>query len=139
MASKFSSQPVDRAHVVLAQRVDVAHLEPPALEERHRLADRPHVHVGGDERLDERSAAGVAVAAAGAGHLLDQHPPAGLDRVVQDLGVGAVVLLADVLAHLDRGDRVEGSTGCHLGDLAVVLQPDLDAVLEAALADALRR
>src|SRR6476659_1474911 len=63
-----------RQHVVLAQRVDVAHLEPPALEVRDGLADGPHVHVRRDERLDERATAGPL---AGAGHLLDQHPSPG--------------------------------------------------------------
>ena len=87
--------------------------------------------------LDERAAAGVAVAAAGAGHLLDQHTSAGLDRVVQDLGVGAVVLLADVLTDLEGADGVEGRPAGDLGDLPVVLQPDLEAVRQAALVDAL--
>ena len=41
-----------------------------------------------------------------------------------------VVALADVLAHLEGGDRVERA----VGDLAVVLQPDLDPVLQTALA-----
>ena len=50
-------------------------------------------------------------------------------------GEDRVVLLADVLAHLDRGDRVERS----VGDVAVVLQPDLDPVREAPLGDPLRR
>ncbi len=50
---------VDRADVVLAQRVDVTHLQTHLLDEVDGLADGPHRHVGSDERLDERAAAGV--------------------------------------------------------------------------------
>ena len=62
-----------------------------------------------------------------AGHLLDQDPPA---RREQSLDAGderRVVAPADVLAHLDRRHRVEGT----VSDLAVVLEPDLDPVLES--------
>ncbi len=96
----------DGQHVVLAQPVHVADLEAGALEEADGLADRAHVHVGRDEALDERAAAGPL---AGPRHLLDEHPAARLDRAVQDLGVRRVVVLADVLAHLDRGHRVVGA------------------------------
>ena len=123
----------DGQHVVLAQRVHVADLEAARLDEADGLADRPHVHVGGDERLDERAAAGVLAAArALARHLLDQHPAARLDRAAQHLDVRRVVAGADVLAHLEGADGVEVVA---LGDLAVVLEPDLDPVLQAALGD----
>jgi len=54
------------------------------------------MHVLRDEGLDQRPAAGMAYAANRARHLLDQHPSAGPHRVVEDLRVGAVVLLTDV-------------------------------------------
>ena len=44
--------------------------------------------------------------------------------------VGAPPAHADRLDHFDRGDRVE-----LLGDLAIILQPDLDPVGEARLGD----
>ena len=93
----------------------------------------PHRHVGGDERLDERSAAGVLAATrALARHLLDQHPAAGPHRAAQHLDVGRVVGGADVLTHLQGADGVEVVA---LGHLAVVLEPDLDPVLQTALGD----
>jgi hypothetical protein len=51
---------------------------------------------------------------------------------VQLRRVDGVVVLPDVLAHLDAGDGVEGA----VGDLAVVLQPDLDPVGQSELRDA---
>jgi len=48
---------------------------------------------------------------------------------VQGGGVDRVVVLPDVLAHLDGGDRVEGVVRAGLGgDRAVVLHADLDLV-----------
>ena len=120
-------------HVVLAQRVHVAHLEAPSVEVRDGLPDRTHVHVRCDERLDERPTPGMPAVPR---HLLHEHAPARPHRPPQHLDVRRVVALADVLAHLQRPDRVEVVA---LGDLAVVLEPDLDPSLEPALADPLRR
>ena len=125
----MSYQALTVQHVVLAQRVDVADLEAGLLDEVDGLADGPHVHVGRDEGLDERAAAGARRAR----HLLDQRATARPQQAVDLAGERRVVALPDVLAHLDRGDRVEGA----VGHLAVVLQPDLDPILEAALADPL--
>src|SRR4051812_11952942 len=120
------------AHVVFTEAVHVAHLEAAALEQRDGLADGAHVHVGRDESLDEGATAGVR---AGARHLLHQHPAAGSHRSPQHVDVRRVAPLADVLAHLQRADGVEGAfVGRH--HLAVVLEPDLDPSLEPALADA---
>ena len=62
--------------------------------------------------------------------------PPGRTDAAQHLDVRRVVALADVLAHLERPDRVEVVA---LGHLAVVLQPDLDPVAQPALGDPLRR
>ncbi len=67
-------------------------------------------------------------------HLLHQHATVRLHQPVQRGGVGRVVPVADVLPHLQRRDGVER----RVGDVAVVLQPDLHAVPEAALAHALQ-
>src|SRR4029079_10178262 len=45
------------AHVVLAQTLHTAHLEPARLEQPDGLTERAHVHVGRDVGLDERTAA----------------------------------------------------------------------------------
>ena len=58
-------------------------------------------------------------------HLLHEHPAARTHRAPQDVDVRRVVPLADVLAHLERPDRVEVVA---LGHLPVVLQPDLDTI-----------
>ena len=94
---------------MLAHRLDVADLEPGAVDQSDRLGERLHVHVGGDVRLDERPAArtvaGLVVAPR---HLLDEHPAARPQVAVDRLGEHDVLLVADVLTHLDRGDRVDG-------------------------------
>ncbi len=55
---------------MLAHRLHVSHFEPGVFQQRHGFADRAHMHVRRDVRLDERPAAGQAAP----GHLLDQHP-----------------------------------------------------------------
>jgi hypothetical protein len=59
-------------------------------------------------------------------------PAAGPDVAEQGGGVDGVVALADVLAHLEGGDGVERA----VRDLAVVLDPDLDASFQPAFPDA---
>src|SRR5204863_7762551 len=58
------------AHVVLAERVDVAYLEAPDLQQPDGLTQRTHVHVGRDVRLDARTTPGRG--ARTAGHLLHE-------------------------------------------------------------------
>jgi hypothetical protein len=89
---------------VLAHHVHVADLEARARQVRQRVADRAHDHVRGHVGLDERPAAGRVHSAR---HLLDERPAAGAQGAVQRGGEHRVVLLADVLAHLDRADGVE--------------------------------
>ena len=60
--------------------------------------------------------------------------PAGRhERLAQDAEVLVDPLRPDVLGHPDRADRVEPL----VAELAVVLQPDLDLVADAGLADPL--
>ena len=62
----------------------------------------------------------------GARHLLDQQPTVRLEQGVQPGREQGVVRGSDVLAHLDRGDRVER----RVGHVAVVLQPHVDELRE---------
>jgi hypothetical protein len=87
------------------------------------------VHVGGDVALDERTPTGRGVLVAR--HLLQQQASGRFQRPEQDADVRAVLALADVLAHLDRADRVKGLTG--LAELAVVLETDVDPVGQTAV------
>jgi hypothetical protein len=63
---------------------------------------------------------------------LQPQPAAGSERAMKDPDVGRIQLLSDVLAHLAGSDRVEGR-GI---EVAIILQPDLNAVGLAALARA---
>ena len=54
---------------------------------------------------------------------LQRGAPAGLQVARYAIEIGAPPALADRLDHLDRGDGVET-----LGDVAIVLQADLDPV-----------
>ncbi len=103
---------------------DVGDVQPGVGEHADRLRDRTHVHVGGDERLDERATTGMVSGASR--HLLDAHAAAGDHLVVQHFRVRGVVALPHMFAHLDRGDGIEAG----VGDLAVVLHADLHQVAE---------
>ncbi len=125
----------DRAGVVLAQRLGVPDLQPRLLQQRHRLAQRPHVHVRGDVRLDERPAARSAGAAR---HLLHQHPPGRPHQPVQGGGERRVLGVTDVLAHLDRGDGVVRAALAVPVVLAHHPHPFAQAALAHPLADVRR-
>jgi hypothetical protein len=115
---------------VLAHGLNSGDLEAGVLDQSDRLPHRAHVHVGCDVGLDERAAARRAGIA---GHLLDEEPTARLQHAVQCRAEPGVVREADVLAHLDRRNRVVGSVQL----VAVVLDPDLGLVAKVvrALAD----
>ncbi len=95
-----------RARVVLAERLDVAHLEPGALHRQHHgVAHVDQLAVGEHVAADERRAA-------------ERRSADRRDRVVQQPPVGAStarsvakycvdLVVADVLRHADRRDRVE--------------------------------
>ena len=90
------------------------------------------MHVGGDVRLDERTAAGtVALGVVAARHLLDQHAPARSQVAVNRLGEHDVLLVADMFAHLDRRDRVDPVVGhARLAQVAKVSQADLHPICQ---------
>ena len=96
------------------------------------LADRAHVHVRGDERLDERTAAGVAGPVATSAGSSTRPPGRTLSCSTCDVGARSC---AGRRARPSRARRRRRSGPS--GDLAVVLQPDLDPVLQTALADPL--
>src|SRR5690606_32768760 len=119
--------------VVLADRLHVAHLEPGALQQAHGGADGGEFAVGEDVGVDERvQVVGPLVPLGAAGDLVVEQPPAGRQEAVQVAGVLQVAGGADVLGHADGGDRVEGA----VGDVPVVLHPDLHPVGQALLGDA---
>lgn len=116
-----------RAHVVLAQRLHRPHLQSGAFQQPDGVAQGPHVHVGGDVRLDEGPAARCVGAAR---HLLHEDPSPRPYERVQGGGEGRVLGIPDVLAHLDAGDGVVGAAG----DVPVVLAHHLHPVFQAAFA-----
>lgn len=120
--------------VVLADRLHVPHLEAGAFELGDGGADRRQFavgeHVGVDELVD---LVRRLVPLGAAGDLVVEEPSAGLEQGVQVPGVLQVAVGADVFGHADGGDGVEGA----VGDVAVVLHPDLDTVGQALVGDAL--
>jgi hypothetical protein len=66
-------------------------------------------------------------------HLLQQQPAARPERALEDRDVTRILPLPHVLAHLDGGDGVERRG--HI-EIAVVLQPNLDAVAQTPLGGA---
>ncbi len=64
----------------------------------------------------------------GDGDDLQRRRTAGLQPLAQDVEVGRPVRLANRLEHLDRDDAVVGAA-----DVAVILQPDVDAIGKAGL------
>ena len=120
----------DGPRVVLAHGLDADDLEPGLLDQPHRLPHRAHVHVRRDVGLDKRAAARRAAAP---GHLLDQQPAARLERLAQRRAEPGIAGGADVLAHLDRRDRVERA----VQRVPVVTDPDLGPVAEAQAPHAL--
>ena len=133
LASRLAIQRAQRPGVVLAQRLDVTHLEAGPLHRQHALADVDQLAVGNTYRPmnDVRPS---------------RDPPTELmawlssrphgSRAARRVGVVLVEpLRAHVLRHPDRRDGVE----LLAAELAIVLQADLDAVLHAGLGDALAR
>ncbi|KAF1858522.1 hypothetical protein Lal_00015039 [Lupinus albus] len=125
-----------RAGVVAAQVFHVAHFEAAFLHRAddggqvRQLAVREHVFV------DELAAAVRAVALFDVrrGDAVVHHDPTRRQQLVDAVEVRRQVVHAHVLEHADARDPVELA-----GDVAVVLQPDLDAVLQAGLRHALAR
>ncbi len=64
-----------------------------------------------------------------------QEPPSRCEKTIDLVEVHTEALLADVFEHSDRGDRIEGA----VGDVAVVLQSDLDLLGEPRLGHPFRR
>ncbi|MDH6189218.1 hypothetical protein M2168_002250 [Streptomyces sp. CZ24] len=119
---------------MLAQRLQVADLEPGALQLGDGGADGGEFAVGEDVGVDEGvHVVGGLVVLGAAGDLVIEEPSAGLEQGVQVVGVLQVPDGADVLGHADGGDRVVGP----VPDVAVVLDADLDAVGEALFGGAL--
>ncbi len=115
---------------MLPQRLDVTDLEAGLLQPGNGGTDRGELAVREDVAVDEGAGAVRFSGMVGAaGDLVVEQPAAGHEQPVQTLGVDAVLLGADVLGHPDAGDRVERP----VGDLPVVLEPDLDPVGQAGL------
>src|SRR5690606_16702508 len=83
-----------------------------------------------------RAAADAAVVDVGRGDAVLERQAAGLEQAVDDAEVFGQVLQADVLEHADRADAVVDPGA---GNVPVVGELDLDAILEAGLANALAR
>ena len=113
-----------RAGVVLAQRLRVAHLEAGPLHRQHRVADIDQFAVGEHVAPDERVATQLRAADRRDGVV--QQPPRRPQHRVQDAEVLVEPLGADVLRHADRADGVERLAP----DLAVVEQADVDPVVD---------
>ena len=114
---------------MLAQALDVAHLEPGVAASRDTTdADLVQLAVGEHVPVDEAAAARTAVARAPAGELIPwfSSRPSGREQPVQAPEVLVELRRADVLEHADRADRVERT----VVDVAVVLDADLDEVGE---------
>ena len=65
------------------------------------------------------------------GHLLNQHTATGNNIVVERFHVGRIVVLTDVLTHLDGRDRIEGT----VWNLSIILEANLDPVFQTERAD----
>lgn len=119
---------------MLADRLDVPHLEAGALQVGHGGADGGEFTVGEDVGVDELvDVVRRFVLPGAAGDLVVEEPPAGLEQREEVPRVLQVPCGAHVFGHADGGDGVVGP----VGDVAVVLHPDLDPVGEALPGDAL--
>ena len=135
---------------MLAQALEVAHLEAVRLEERHHRAHLVQFAVGKDVALDKGAAdlrrssqpqgdlhlssglaefggVGVRVEGDRAPDRVVEEAPARSEQVEELLGVGGERSSPDVLGHADRADGVEGA----VGDVAEILDPELDEVRDA--------
>ena len=114
-----------RQGVVLAQGLDVADLEAGLLERADHGRQRLELAVGEDVALDERASVDGSSGGPGGRAIawLSSRPP-GAQQRVQVRGVSGSRAQPDVLGHADAGDGVERA----VGDVAVVLHPDLDPV-----------
>src|SRR4029453_11343505 len=124
----------ERERVVLAQALEVTDLEPGALHRRDDAADLVQLAVGEDVAIDE--AVALEACAAGVRRPRDavvQQTTAGSQQPPEPVEVHPKLREPYVLEHPDRADRVERP----VGDVAVVLVPDLDAVDQAGLRDRL--
>src|SRR3546814_247903 len=130
-ASRLATHWRSGPRVVLAQRLDVAHLEPGVLHRPDRVADVQQLAVG--EHVAAHEGAAPELRAADRGDGVVEEPAAGGQQRRQRREVRIDAGLADVLGHADRGDGLE----IPAGEVAVVLEPDLDPVGEAGLFDAL--
>src|SRR5256885_15664872 len=78
-----------------------------------------------------REGAGLGIADSEARDSVVDYLPAGAQEPRDLRGIGIYLSRADVLDHADARDRVERA----VGDLSIVGDPDLHAVLEARLDD----
>src|SRR3954452_1166610 len=119
--------------VVGSELLDVPHDESRPLEPEHHARDVGRLPVREDVALREGPALDVAVLQPR--DAVVEQAAAGAQHGGELLGVGVDLRLADVLDHPDRGDRVE----LLAGQLAVVLDADLDPVRESRIGHALAR
>src|SRR5829696_2577834 len=123
----------ERLGVVGAELLDVPADEPGALQRQHHAGDVRRLAVGEDVALRERAALDVAVLKAR--DAVVEEAAARPEHRAELLGVDIDLRLADVLDHPDRRDRVEVLAG----ELAVVLDADLDLVGDTRLLHLLAR
>ncbi len=126
--------PAQGETVVLAEGLHVAHLEPGALELGDGRAEGRELAVGEDVGVDELvDVVRRLVALRPARDLVVEQPSARPQQPAQGLGVLQVPVRAHVFGHPDGGDGVVGP----VGDVPVVLHPDLDPVGQPLVGDAL--
>ena len=125
------------ALVVAAQVFHVQRLQPAFLQRAQHGADVRQLAAREHVAVDEGAAAvaGLAVVRVGAGDAVVHGPALGLEQAADVAEIGCQVVQPHVLEHAHAGDAVERP----VGHVAVVLQPDLDAILQASLAHPLGR
>src|SRR5829696_6117760 len=123
----------ERLGVIGAELLDVPADESCALQRQHHARDMGRLPVGEDVALGERTALDVPVLRPR--DAVVEQPAAGFQHRGELVGVDIDLRLADVLDHPDRRDRVEVLAG----ELAVVLDADLDLVGDTRLLHLLAR
>ena len=142
-ASRFADPRPQRQRVVLAQALDVAHLEARPLDRATRPSPTSCSSPSGktyrsmnEHRLNRAPGRARTRAPRRSADPVVQQPALGQqERVAAGRSTSSSCVEADVLEHADRADRVERA----VVDVAVVLQADLDPVAEPGLGDPLRR
>src|SRR5262249_16976054 len=124
-----------RPRVVLAQALDVAHLEARVLERGDDVADLMELAVREDVALDEHRGVGARRGDGGPPDAVVQEAAAGAQQLEEPAAVLVEAVAPDVLVHADRADRIVGS----VRDVAVVLQAELDLRRDAPAGGASQR